>query len=83
MDGDIHCNGLGAALDQAAVVRSLGLAGGGQALEDMGLEGPGKTAQRAHNRELASTVAAGEGGAADGGTSDDGRHYECGGDGGG
>lgn len=80
MGSDIHCNGLGAALDQTAVVGSLGLAGGGQALEDMGLKGPGKAAERAHDRELASTVAAGKGGAADGGTSDDGRHFEgCGG----
>jgi len=74
---NLHSNGLAAPLDQTSIVGRLGLGGGGQALENMRLKGPGKAAQRPHHRELATARG---GNVAHGSTSDDGRHGDgCGG----
>lgn len=67
--GDVDDGLAGDALGHLADVGALDLLGRGQALEGVGLKGAHGVADGAHDGEVAAA------GGADGGTSDDGRHF--------
>lgn len=67
--GDVDDGLAGDPLGHLADVGALGGLGGGQALEGVGLKGAHGVADGAHDGEVAAA------GGADGGTSDDGRHF--------